>query len=408
MHRVVITGAGIVSPLGDTPDAFFANLLAARSGIRLVAHEPEVGLDPLVAGVVDFDPAPHFSRPQAKQLDRVSQFSLVAGRQALRNAGLPLGAPERDRFGVYWGTGLGGIRSVEDAYISVYRDKTGRPRPLTVVMGMANAAAAHLSMEFSLRGPSMTVSNACASSAMALGEAMRLIRHGYADAMLAGGAEALLTPGTMRAWQMMGTLAAPDREDPARSCKPFSADRAGLVLAEGAVALVLESEAHARARGATILAELAGYGTASDAGHLSKPNADGQARAMREALRDAALNADAIGYINAHGTATEVGDIVETQALRQVFGRSPPPVSSTKALHGHLMGAAGAIEFLAGLLALRRGVLPPTAHLDKADPLCDLDFIANSPRETGNIDAVLSNSFAFGGGDAVLVARRHA
>lgn len=408
MRRVVITGIGIASPLGDTPDVFFASLLAGRSGIRLIAGEPDIGLAPLVAGVIDFDPTAHFSRPQAKQLDRVSQFSLVAARQAMRDAGLPLNDGGRERFGVYWGTGLGGIRSVEDAYISVYRDKTGRPRPLTVVMGMTNAAAAHLSMEFGLRGPSQTVSNACASSAMALGEAMRLIRHGYADAMLAGGAEALLTPGTMRAWQMMGTLATPDPDDPSRSCKPFSIDRSGLVLAEGAVALVLESEEHARARGAAILAELAGYGAASDATHLSKPDADGQTRAMREALRDARLNAGDVGYVNAHGTATDVGDIVETQALRQVFGAAPPPVSSTKALHGHLMGAAGAIEFLASLLALRRGVLPPTAHLDKADPLCDLDYIANTPREVGKIDAVLSNSFAFGGGNAVLIARRHA
>ena len=408
MRRVVITGAGIVSPLGDDMDTFFASLLAAKSGIRLLPGEPEVGLDPLVAGVVDFDPALHLSKFQAKQLDRVSQFSLAAGRQALGNAGLPFAETGRDRFGVSWGTGLGGIHSMEDAYISVYRDRTGRPHPLTVVRGMTNAAAAHLSMEFGLRGPSQTLSNACASSAMALGEAMRAIRHGYADVMLAGGAEALLTSGTMRAWSMMGILATPDPDDPAKSCKPFSVDRSGLVLAEGAVALVLESETHARARGATILAELAGYGSAADASHLSKPDADGQARAMRQALRDAALEADAIGYINAHGTATEVGDIVETQALRQVFGAAPPPVSSTKALHGHLMGAAGAIEFLASLLALRRGILPPTAHLDNPDPLCDLDYIANTPRAAGGIDAVLSNSFAFGGGNAVLVARRYA
>jgi 3-oxoacyl-[acyl-carrier-protein] synthase II len=407
MRRVVVTGAGIVSPLGSDPDSFFANLLAARSGIRLLPGEPEVGLEPLVAGVVDFDPAPHFARPQAKQLDRISQFSLVAGRQALQNAELALNETGRERFGVSWGTGLGGIHAVEDAYISVYRDKTGRPRPLTVVMGMTNAAAGHLSMEFGLRGPTQTLSNACASSGMALGEAMHSIRHGYADVMLAGGAEALLTPGTMRAWQMMGTLATPDTADPARSCKPFAADRSGLVLAEGAVALVLESEDHARARGANILAELAGYGSASDASHLSKPDADGQVRAMHLALRDAGLNPDAIGYINAHGTATEVGDIAETEALRRVFGATPPPVSSTKALHGHLMGAAGAIEFLASLYALRQGILPPTAHLDQADPRCDLDYIANTPRNVAPIEAVLSNSFAFGGSNAVLVARRY-
>lgn len=408
MRRVVITGAGVVSPLGASADAFFASLLAGKSGIRLLSGEPEISLDPLVAGTVDFNAESHLSKLQAKQLDRVSQFSLVAGRQALADAELSPDACRPERFGVYWGTGLGGIHSVESAYLSVYRDRTGRPHPLTVVRGMTSAAAAHLSMEFGLRGPSQTLSNACASSAMALGEAMRLIRHGYADVMLAGGAEALLTDGTLRAWHMMGTLATQDPDDPARSCKPFSADRSGLVLAEGAVALVLESEAHARARGAAIVAELAGYGSASDASHLSRPDADGQARAMDQALKDAGLNPGDIGYVNAHGTATEVGDIVETRALRQVFGATPPPVSSTKALHGHLMGAAGAIEFLASLLALREGILPPTAHLDKPDPLCDLDYIANAPREAANLHAALSNSFAFGGSNAVLVARRYA
>jgi 3-oxoacyl-[acyl-carrier-protein] synthase II len=407
MRRVVVTGIGVVSPIGGDRHAFSDALLHARSGIRLIPGVAEVGLEALVVGQVSFDPTAHFTKMQAKQLDRVTQFSLVAVREAMRHAGLEISDAERDMAGVYWGTGLGGINTLEEAYISLYRDKTGRTRPLSVVLGMNNAAAANISMEWGLRGPSQTLSNACASSSMAIGEALRVIRAGQADVLVAGGAEALLTPGTLRAWQMMGTLARTDAGDPSRSCKPFSADRSGLVLAEGAAAVILEEETHARRRGATILAELAGYGCSSDAAHISKPDALGQARAMRAALKDAGLNPSDIGYVNAHGTATEVGDISETEAIRAVFGQTPPPVSSTKAVHGHLIGAAGAIEFLAGLVALREHVLPPTAHLDMPDPACDLDYVPNTARRVEPLAAFLSNSFAFGGSNAVLVARRH-
>ena len=407
MRRVVVTGAGVVSPIGQEITGFSEAMIEGRSGLRLRAADPDVSLEPLVIGQVDFDPARHFSKPQAKQLDRVVQFSLVAMREAVRHAGLELDDEARDRAGVYWGTGLGGAGTLEDGYIQLFREKTGRGRPLSVVMGMNNAAAAHISMELGLRGPSQTISNACASSAMAIGEGLRAIRRGDAEVVVVGGAEALLTPGVMRIWQMMGTLARTDSADPARSCKPFAADRSGLVLAEGAVALILEDEERARRRGAPILAELAGYGSSSDAVHISKPDAAGQVRAMRAALRDAGLAPDAIGYVNAHGTATEVGDAVETQALRQLFGATVPPVSSTKAVHGHLMGAAGAVEFLAAILALRLEVLPPTAHLDRPDPACDLDYIAGGAREAKGLGAILSNSFAFGGSNAVLVARRY-
>ncbi len=407
MRRVVVTGAGVVSPIGQDIAGFSEAMIAGRSGLRLHPGDPEVSLEPLVVGPVEFDSTRHFSKPQAKQLDRVVQFSLVALREAVRNAGLELNEEERDRAGVYWGTGLGGIHSLEDGYVQLLREKTGRVRPLIVVMGMTNAAAGHISMELGLRGPSQTISNACASSAMAIGEGLRTIRRGDADVVVVGGSEALLTPPMMRGWQMMGTLARTDPADPARSCKPFSADRSGLVLAEGAVALILEDEERARRRGAPILAELAGYGSSSDATHLSKPDAAGQVRAMRAALRDAGLAPADIGYVNAHGTATEVGDVVETQALRQLFGDRVPPVSSTKAVHGHLLGAAGAIEFLASLLALGLEMLPPTAHLDHPDPACDLDYVAAGARAAKGLNAVLSNSFAFGGSNAVLVARRY-
>ena len=407
MRRVVITGAGVVSPIGQNLAGYSEAVIAGRSGLRLLAAVPDVGLEPLVVGPVDFDPARHFSRPQAKQLDRVAPFSLVAAREAVRHAGLELNESERDRAGIYWGTGLGGACTLEEGYIQLYREKTGRIRPLSVVMGMNNAAAAQISLEMGLRGPSQTISNACASSAMAIGEGLRAIRRGDAQVVIVGGAEALLTPSIMRGWQMMGTLARTDPANPERSCKPFAADRSGLVLAEGAVALVLEDEERARRRGAPILAELAGYGSSSDAVHISRPDAAGQVRAMRAALADARLDPTEIGYVNAHGTATEVGDAIETQALHGVFGDSVPPVSSTKAVHGHLMGAAGAVEFLAGILALHLEVLPPTAHLDHPDPACDLDYIAAGARAARGLGAILCNSFAFGGSNAVLVARRY-
>jgi 3-oxoacyl-[acyl-carrier-protein] synthase II len=268
--------------------------------------------------------------------------------------------------------------------------------------------AAHLTLEFDLHGPSNTVSNACASSATAIGEAFRQIRHGYADVMLAGGAEAPLNRGTVKAWQAMNTLAKLHPDGPQAACRPFSKDRSGLVLAEGAAVVVLEDWAHAMARGATILAELAGYAATSDAHHLTQPEASGQARAMTLALADAQLPASAIGYLNAHGTATDIGDVVETQAIRLAFGSLADTlaVSSTKAVHGHAMGAAGAMEFVATVMALRAGQLPPTAFLQTTDPRCALDYIPLIARTHTGLTAVMSNSFAFGGSNAVLVAKK--
>ena len=272
---------------------------------------------------------------------------------------------------------------------------------------MNNATAAHLSMEFGLKGPSSTVSNACASSATAIGDAFRQIRHGYADAMLVGGAEALLTRGTIKAWQAMQTLAKRHADGPQASCRPFSKDRSGLVLSEGAAMLVLEDWETAQRRGANILAELAGYASTADAHHLTQPAAQGQANAMRLGLLDAGLNIDDIAYLNAHGTATDIGDVVETEAIKLAFGDAARtlPVSSTKAVHGHAMGAAGAMEFIASVMALRSGQLPPTAFLETPDPRCDLDYIALQARTSRQPRAVMSNSFAFGGSNTVLIAK---
>ena len=409
MRRVAITGLGVVSPVGLQPDSFFAALLAAQSGIRTQSVDFPTGAESVLMGHIDFHPDGHFSKARLLTLDRVSQFALVAARQAMAQAGfdVELKGQLPQRFGVSVGTGSGGTTSMEAAYYALLEQKVSRLRPMTVVLAMHNAAAAHLSMEFGLKGPSSTMSNACASSATAIGDAFRQIRHGYADAMLVGGADALLTRGTIRAWQAMHTLAKPHTDGAHASCRPFSKDRSGLVLSEGAAMLVLEDWEVAKSRGAFILAELAGYAASTDAHHLTQPEAQGQAAAMTLALEDARINTSDIGYLNAHGTATEVGDVVETNAIKRVFGDEARqlPVSSTKAVHGHAMGAAGAMEFVASVMSLQSGELAPTAFLQTPDERCDLDYIPLQARNVKNLRAVMSNSFAFGGSNAVLVAK---
>ena len=409
MRRVAITGLGVVSPVGLQPDSFFAALLAAQSGIRTQSVDFPPGAESVLMGHIDFHPDGYFSKARLLTLDRVSQFALVAARQAMAQAGfdVELKGQLPQRFGLSVGTASGGTTSMEAAYYALLEQKVSRLRPMTVVLAMHNAAAAHLSMEFGLKGPSSTMSNACASSATAIGDAFRQIRHGYADAMLVGGADALLTRGTIRAWQAMHTLAKPHTDGAHASCRPFSKDRSGLVLSEGAAMLVLEDWEVAKSRGAFILAELAGYAASTDAHHLTQPEAQGQAAAMTLALEDARINTSDIGYLNAHGTATEVGDVVETNAIKRVFGDDARqlPVSSTKAVHGHAMGAAGAMEFVASVMSLQSGELAPTAFLQTPDERCDLDYIPLQARNVKNLRAVMSNSFAFGGSNAVLVAK---
>ena len=409
MRRVAITGLGVVSSVASQATPFFDALLHARSGVRSVEVNFPTGPEHVLMGNIDFHPEEHFSKAKLLTMDRVSQFALVAARQAMAQAGLttePEGL-QPNRFGVSVGTGSGGTTSLEAAYYALLEQKVARLRPMTVVLAMNNATAAHLSMEFGLKGPSSTVSNACASSATAIGDAFRQIRHGYADAMLVGGSDALLTKGTIKAWQAMHTLAKPHADGDATSCRPFSKDRSGLVLSEGSAMLVLEDWDTAKRRGANILAELAGYASTTDAHHLTQPEAQGQAAAMSLALRDAGLNASDIGYLNAHGTATEVGDVVETNAIKLVFADAAKhlPISSTKAVHGHAMGAAGAMEFTASLMSLRSGQLAPTAFLQTPDERCNLDYIALQARSVKNLRAVMSNSFAFGGSNAVLIAK---
>jgi 3-oxoacyl-(acyl-carrier-protein) synthase len=340
-------------------------------------------------------------------LDRVSQFALAATAQAVANSGDVFGSLDRERAGVFIGTGMGGAETTDDGYYTLYGESSDRVKPFSVLMAMNNAPAAWIGLEHGLTGPNLTYSTACSSASVAIGEAGKRIARGEADVMLAGGAEAPLNFGTLKAWDALKTLAAEDPADPAASCKPFAKDRSGLVLGEGAAMLVLESWDRAVARGAPILAELAGYGLCTDAVHITRPSVEGQARAMRRALDDAAMAPSDIDYINAHGTGTQANDPVETAAIKQVFGDEARriPVSSTKSMHAHLLGAAGAVEFVAAILAMRRAILPPTINLRKPDPECDLDYVALGARAVAAPRAVMSNSFAFGGTNAVLVAR---
>jgi 3-oxoacyl-[acyl-carrier-protein] synthase II len=406
VHRVVVTGMGLLAPGGDSPEAVFARLLEAASSIKRVNVPYGENSIPFVCAPVEADVRSMLSAPGMATLDRCTQLGLAAVAQAMGRSGLQLAAGQRQRAGVYWGTGMGGAATIEAGYDDLFRKGANRTRPMTVPYGMINATSGQIGIAQKIEGPVLTISNACASSANAIGEAVRAIRAGAIDCAIAGGSESFLVYGVVKAWESLRVLALDDPADVAASCRPFSQDRTGLVLGEGAGALILESEQSAKARGAAILAVIAGYGMSNDATHLTKPSAEGQARAMRMALDDAALPATAIGYLNAHGTGTPVGDEVETQAVKHVFGdyARQLPVSATKSMHGHLMGASGALELIVSLQALLTRSIPPTANLRVPDPACDLDYVANAGRREVRLAAVMSNSFAFGGANATLIA----
>jgi beta-ketoacyl-acyl-carrier-protein synthase II len=405
-RRVAITGLGVVAPLGNSADALFTELVAGRSGIRRLTCVRGERLHSPIGAAADFEGAAHFSPVRLRMLDRVSQLALTAAGQAIADARLDFASESRERCGVFVGTSMGGVESTDEAYYSLYADRSERVQPFHVLSAMSNAAAAWIGIEHGLTGPNLTYSTACSSSAVALGEAARRIRCGEVDVMLAGGSEAPLTFGVLRAWEAMRTLATPDPIDPAASCRPFSRNRSGLVIGEGAAFVLLEEWQHARARGARIHAEFSGYGLTSDVAHITRPTVEGQAGAMRAALHSAQLDPGRIDYINAHGTATPQNDAVETAAIKQVFGEIAYsiPVSSTKSMHGHLLGAAGALEFVISVVALGRSTVPPTRHLNEPDPACDLDYVPDRARTGLSLRSVMSNSFAFGGTNAVLIA----
>jgi 3-oxoacyl-[acyl-carrier-protein] synthase II len=408
VKRVAVTGLGVVAPGGNDPDAFFASLVAGRSSIDVLPHSWSERLTTRIAARASFDAAAHFRAPQLRMLDRVSQLALLAASQAIASAEIEWNDDTRASTGVFFGTGMGGAATTDDGYATLYRDDSDRIKPFTVLTAMNNAPGAWIGLEHGLTGPNLTYSTACSSSAVAIGEAWLRVRSGPAPLALAGGAEAPLTLGTLKAWEALKTLAAEDPDDASASCKPFARDRCGLVLGEGAAVVVLEEWEHAKKRGAPLFGELVGYGLATDTAHITRPSIEGQARAMTLALASARVGAERIGYINAHGTGTPANDAVETAAIRRVFGARADeiPVSSTKSMHGHLLGAAGAVELVVTLLALRARTLPPTLNLRVADPECDLDYVPNVAREGQDVELALTSSFAFGGTNAVLVCRR--
>ena len=406
MRRVVVTGIGVVSPLGNSIAEAFDAACVGRSAIHRLDGAIAKRLVAPLAATAQFDRQAHFEPARWRMLDRVSQFAIVAARDAMRDAGPEAGAYPRDRVGVFVGTGMGGSLSMDDGYQTLYGEQSDRIKPMLVLMGMHNAPAAWIGIEHGFTGPNLTYSTACSSSSVAIGEAWLRVARGELDMAVAGGAEAPLSLGSLKAWEAMHTLAKIDESNPSASCKPFSGDRSGLVLGEGAAMVVLEDRERAVARGATIHGELLGYGLVTDAAHIARPSVQGQAAAMRAALASASLAPSDIDSINAHGTGTQANDVVETAAIKSVFGERAGniPISATKSMHGHLLGAAGALEFVLSLQALQHGTALPTMHLANPDPACDLDYVANAARPHAG-RTMLSNSFAFGGTNAVLAFR---
>ena len=401
MRRVAITGMGAVTALGHDAASTWAAMREGRSGIGPITTIPTDLLNIKIAAEVrGFDPAAHFDPKKLPLLDRVSQFALVAAREAVAQSGLDFRANALgDRAACIIGTGIGGENSHNEQSRRFYGDKNPRVHPLTILRVMANAPACHVGIEFGLRGPAFAVASACASANHAMSQAFDMVRSGRVDAAVTGGSEACITEPTMKAWEAMRVTA----DD---TCRPFCKQRRGMVLGEGAGIFVLEEWEHAKARGAMILAEFAGSGATADGVDMVFPAQATVARAIELALQDAGLNPADVGYINAHGTGTPANDPTESKAIRRVFGMHAGnlAVSSTKSMHGHALGAAGAIELVATIGSLRDGVIPPTANFIDPDPECDLDYVPNTPREK-SVRAALSDSFAFGGLNAVVALR---
>jgi nodulation protein E len=399
-RRVAVTGLGAICALGHDAPRVWAALCDGRSGIGRIES---VDVSDLRfqngAEVKNLDPAEHFDAARADLLDRFAQFAVIAAREALRDSGVELTAQLRERTAVFTGSCLGGQITQDAGFVELYRRNSGRVHPLSIPRIMANAGASQISMDLAVTGPCCTISTACSSSNHAIGQAFWMVRGGVVDLAIAGGSEAPFSLGHLKAWEAMRVVA-PD------TCRPFSRDRRGLILGEGGAMLVLEPLEAARARGARVHAEITGFGMSSDAHHVTQPTVAGPVRAMRAALGDAGLAPEQFGYVNAHGTGTRGNDSVEARAIREVFGAHADrlAVSSTKSMHGHALGAAGALEAVATVLALENGILPPTANFIAPDPECDLDVVPDRAR-AGRPEAALSNSFAFGGLNAVLAFR---
>jgi len=401
MNRVVITGIGIVSPVGSNVGEFWTALVDGRSGIGPLTIVPTERLSTRIAAqVIGFDPDAHFRPKQAHLLDRFAQFAVFAARAAVRDLQCEISEELALDAATVIGTGSGGQSTVDAGYFKLYGQNSEKVHPLSIPRWMVNAAASQVSIDLGLRGPTWTVATACASGAHAIGQAFHMVRSGQAPIAVAGGTEACLTVGTVKAWEALRALSTD-------TCRPFSKNRSGLVLGEGAAMFVLEPRDRALARGARVYAEILGFGMSADAVDITAADADGSARAMRAALRDARANPEDVDYVNAHGTGTILNDRTESEALQKVFGTRIAclPVSSSKAVLGHGMGAAGALELAATALALQTQTIPPTANFDEPDPTCHLDCVPNVAR-SARIRVAMSNSFAFGGLNAVLVLGR--
>lgn len=407
-RRVVVTGIGVVSPIGNDLESFWKNLTAGKSGIRLLtAFDPSPYPCRIAGEVCDFDPTPYFNNPKdVRRSDRYAHFAMAAAKMAVAHAGIDFEALDRDRIGVMVGSGIGGLDTYHVQHTKLVHQGPDRVSPFVIPMMIANIASGQISMEYGLRGPNMAIVTACATSNHNIGEAWRMIKFGDADAFIAGGSEASISPLGLAGFSNMRALSSRN-DEPERASRPFDTGRDGFVMGEGSGVVVIEELEHAKARGAEIICELAGYGVSADAYHLTSPDPEGggAAKCMDNALRHAKLNPADIGYVNAHGTSTPVGDACETAAIKRTFGdyaKNGLIVSSSKSMTGHLLGAAGGIELAACAMAIRDGLIPPTINLDDPDPKCDLDYVPHVAREA-KITSAISNSFGFGGHNASVV-----
>jgi beta-ketoacyl-acyl-carrier-protein synthase II len=409
--RVVITGLGAITPLGITLEDIWNSLLEGRSGVRKITQFDASGLPCQIAGEIpDFNPTDYLDKKEARRFARSSQIALAAAIKAVEDAGLPATMPEPERSAVYFGTGIGGLDVFEDSNKVFHAKGYSRVNPFAIPGTLPNMAAFVIGRQFQCLGPNFTITTACATSTQAIGEACELIRRGAADIVISGGTESLIRDFVMAGFIAMRALTSSYNEHPEQASRPFDLNREGFVFSEGAGALIVEELEHARKRGAHIYAEIAGHAASSDAFHMAAPDPDaaGPARAMRWALQDAKLNTEEIDYINAHGTSTGLNDTTETRAIKSVFGDHAyqVPISSTKSMIGHAMGASGALEAIVCTKAIQHGWLPPTINYETPDPECDLDYVPNQARQV-EVNATLSNSFGLGGQNACLVLKRY-
>ncbi len=406
-RRIVITGMGAVTPVGNDVPSMWDALVHGRSGVAPVTLVESSDLDVRIAGEVkNFDPTNYLDKKEARRMDRFLQLGMVAAKEAVRDACLKIQPEEAEQVGVLVGSGIGGIGTIVDAAITLYTRGPDRVSPFVVPMMLPDMLSGLISSDTGAKGPNFAVASACATAGHSIGEAAEMIRRGDAEVMIAGGSEAPVTRIGLAAFDSMRALSRRN-DEPQRASRPFDRDRDGFVLAEAAGIVILESLEHARRRRANIYAELLGYGATADAYHITAPSegGEGAARAMRLALRRAGLSTSDIGYINAHGTSTPHNDRTETQAIKSVFGEQVPPVSSTKSMTGHLIGASGAVEAIVCVKTILEGCLPPTINLEHADPECDLDYVPNVARRA-RVDAALSNSLGFGGHNTAVIVRR--